>query len=325
MPQLPFLEGVRRLLNILVEGYATLNRRLWVLVIPIGLDLYLWLGPRISLQGLLAGVFAISQQVPQADPQTTAALQEWAAGANLAALIAAPLTAPLTARLNQPASPGYAALPWVSTSPLPVLLAGLAAAVVILGFYCLYMLPLADLVRGSGESGRQMLRRVPRTWGRLALYCGMVIGGGLTAGMALLLAAALAQFLSAALVMVLAVLAGALFAWGVLLLFLAPAAVLLSGVGPLRAVVYSVQVVRSRLFAAIGFLLLTMLVQSGTTALWARLAGRPVWVFLGIIANGYIVAGLAAAGLVFFREGLRDWLARSTLSRNGQSSGSVLK
>ena len=41
LPQLPFLEGVRRLLNILVEGYATLNRRLWVLVIPIGLDLYL--------------------------------------------------------------------------------------------------------------------------------------------------------------------------------------------------------------------------------------------------------------------------------------------
>jgi hypothetical protein len=302
--------GVRRLFNILIEGYATLNRRLWVLVIPIGLDLYLWLGPHISLRGLLEGVIAFSRQVPQADPQTTAALQAWAEQSNLAGLIASPLTSPLTARLTQPASPGYAALPWVSASPLLVLLAGLATAAVVLLFWSLYLLPLADLVRGSGEGGVQMLRRVPAAWGRMALYCGIVVLGGLALGLAFTVGAALAQLLSAALALLLITLVGVLLAWGVLLLFMVPYAILLSGVGPLRAMAYSVRVARSRLWSAIGFLLLTALVQSGTTVLWDRLASQPVWVLLGIIANGYIVGGLAAAGLVFYREGLRDWLAR---------------
>lgn len=312
MPQTSLLAGVRRLVNILVEGYTTLNRRLWVLVIPIGLDLYLWLGPRVSLRGLLEGVIALAREMPQADPQATTALQEWAEGSNLAGLIASPLTGPLTARLSQPASPGYAALPWVSTSPLLILLAGLAAAAVIVLFWSLYLVPLADLVRGSGESGLQMLRRVPAAWGRMALYCGIVVAGGLALGLGFTLAAALAQLLSPVAALFLITLAGVAFAWGVLFLFMVPSAILLSGVGPRRAITYSVQVARSRLWSAIGFLLLTTLVQSGTTVLWDRLAGQPVWVFLGIIANGYIVAGLACAGLVFYREGLRDWLGRQT-------------
>lgn len=310
MPQTSFFASVRRLFNILIEGYATLNRRLWVLIIPIGLDLYLWLGPRISLRGLLEGMIALSQQVPQADPQTTAALQAWAEQSNLAGLIASPLTAPLTARLNQLASPGYAALPWVSDSAFLVLLAGLVSAAVIVLFWSLYQLPLADLVRGSGESGVQMLRRVPAVWGRMALYCGIVVGGGVALLLGLGLVAVLVQFISTTLVLVVVTLAGGLLAWGVVLLFMVPSAILLSGVGPLRAMVYSIRVVRYQPWSAVGFLLLTTLVRSGTTVLWDRLAIQPLWVLLGIIANGYIVGGIAAAALVFYREGLRDWLAR---------------
>jgi len=310
LPQTSFFASVRRLFNILIEGYATLNRRLWVLIIPIGLDLYLWLGPRISLRGLLEGMIALSQQVPQADPQTTAALQAWAEQSNLAGLIASPLTAPLTARLNQLASPGYAALPWVSDSAFLVLLAGLVSAAVIVLFWSLYQLPLADLVRGSGESGVQMLRRVPAVWGRMALYCGIVVGGGVALLLGLGLVAVLVQFISTTLVLVVVTLAGGLLAWGVVLLFMVPSAILLSGVGPLRAMVYSIRVVRYQPWSAVGFLLLTTLVRSGTTVLWDRLAIQPLWVLLGIIANGYIVGGIAAAALVFYREGLRDWLAR---------------
>jgi hypothetical protein len=294
-----------------------------VLVIPIGLDLYLWLGPRISLRGLLEGVLAASQQVPQADPQTTAALQEWIERSNLAGLIAAPLTAPLTARLVQPASPSVAAQPWVSTSPLYVLLAGLGAAAVILLFWSLYLLPLADLVRGDGESGLQMLRRVPVVWGRMALYCGVLVAAGTALLVGFTLAAVLATLISPTLVLFVVALAFLPVVWGVVLLFMVPSAILLDGVGPLRAVIHSVQVARTRLWSTIGFLLLVALVQSGTGVLWDRLAGQPIWVFLGIVANGYVVAGLAAAGLVFYREGLRDWQARAA-RRDGQRKENVI-
>jgi hypothetical protein len=59
--------------------------------------------------------------------------------------------------------------------------------------------------------------------------------------------------------------------------------------------------------------------------LWERLASQPLWVFLGIIANGYIVGGIAAAALVFYREGLRDWLALVARARDGQSRGNMVQ
>jgi hypothetical protein len=310
LQQTSLLEGARRLLNILVEGYTTLNRRLWVLVIPIGLDLYLWLGPGVSLRGLIESLVAFSQQVAQANPQQATAALQLTDQPDLVGLISSPLLAVLIPRLAHPARPGYAVPAWVPPSPLLLVLAGLAAAALVVLFWSLYLLPLADLVRGSNESGLAMLRRVPGTWARMILYCGMVVVGGFLLLLGVILVAALAQAAGGGLAVLVLALAGALVVWVLLFLFMAPSAILLSGVGPLRAVSYSVQAARTRLWSTMGFFLLTTMVQAGTASLWERLSGQPVWVLVGIIANGYVVGGLAAAGLIFFRENLRDWLGR---------------
>ena len=307
MQRIPLLEGARRLLSILVEGYTTLNRRLWVLAIPIGLDLYLWLGPRVSLRGLFESLATLSQQFAQTGAPAALPLTD---PPDLVGLISSPLLSVLIPRLDNPARPGYAALDWVPPSPLLLLLAGLAAAALVVLFWSLYLLPLADLVRGTNESGLGMLRRVPGTWGRMLLYCGMLLAGGAIVLFGIGAITVLAEVLSAGLTVLVLSVAGALVIWGLLFLFMAPYAILLSGVGPLQAIYYSFRAARTRLWSTMGFFLLTTMVQAGTASLWGRLAGQPVLVLLGIIANGYVVGGLAAAGLLFFRENLRDWLGR---------------
>ncbi len=317
MPRLGLLEGVRRLFSILVEGFATLNRRLWVLVVPVGLDLFLWLGPRVSLRRLVEPLATMLQQSPQADAESIVALQEWGAHANLIGLLADPLTGVLVPRLAE-AAPAVRTAPAWEPAPFLLFVAGLAALALLLFAWSLYLVPLADLVRGSREGGLAMLRRVPGTWWRMAAFVGLVLGagGGLLLGLSVV--AMLGELLIPGVTILLALVAGTTLLWGVLLLYLAPAAVLVSAVNPWRAIVYSLRLARYRLWPLLGFLLLTTVVRTGIATLGGRLAGQPLLLLLAILVNGYVAAGLAAAGLVFYREMLRDWLG-------GQTRGNVVQ
>jgi hypothetical protein len=307
-----FLEGLRQLINMLVEGYATLNRRLWVLIVPIGLDLFLWLGPRISPLRLAESLSAIVAQAPQLDPETitqwTKALHDSVGQANLVDLVSFPLMPALLPRLSAPAQPAHPAFSWSPEVFWLPLLALLAVALGLL-LWSFYLVPLADLVRGSNERGPLMLRRVPRVWWRMAQFLGVALLG---LAIFVLLAGMVAWFgslLSPALGALLFYVCGALLLWVVFYLYFTPNALLVSGVKPLRAVLYSAQIVRSNLWSCLGFVLLVYIVQLGTMTVWQRLADYPWAVLLGILVNAYITAGLATAGLIFYREKIRALIA----------------
>ncbi len=305
------VDGLRHLIDILIEGFVTLNHRLWVLVIPIGLDLFLWAGPRISPQRLAEALIAAVGGMAQVDPtmasQLTTRLQDWGSHANLAHLLAAPLTPALLPRLSTAALPSVP-LVWTPSIGWMVLVALLALPTSLL-LWSLYMAPLTDLVRGSGESGVVMLQRIPRIWGSMLMLLGM----GLVAAFCFLTVALLLLMITAMLLPALGLLVFYLCAtaalWILLYFYFTPEAILFSAVKPLQALVYSLQIVRSNLAAGLGFVLLTYMIRIGTAALWQRLAGQPLGVLAGILANAYVVSGLATAGLVFYRERLRRWLA----------------
>jgi len=98
--------------------------------------------------------------------------------------------------------------------------------------------------------------------------------------------------------------------WLLIQFYLAPEAALFSGVGPLRALQYSLQVARTSPWQNLGFILLFLLIGNGTALLWQQLAGHPLGVLIGILGNAYIAAGLATARLIFYRERLQAWLAK---------------
>ncbi len=315
------LAGIRGLVEVLVEGYTLLNRRLWVLLLPVGLDLFLWLGPRISPQRpaeavatMWEGMAAAAASSPGVDPQVVqraaAALRTWGEQTNLNNLLSAYLIPLLLPRLSLPALPAYTPPVWTPATgwvllPLPFL----ALALGLLS-WTLYMAPIADLVRESSETGLAMLRRVGVTWGRLLVLLGLaLVALGLFLGAAGLLLLLLAPLSASLAVLILYMALGGLF--GVLFhLYFTPQALLLSGVGPRRGLFYSLQTVRSAPWVCLGFIALSLLIRAGTALLWQRLAVWPWGVLAGILCNAYISGGVVAATFLFFRERLQEWLAR---------------
>lgn len=320
MQRLPLVRGFRQLIAVLIEGYTTLNQRPWVLAVPVGLDLFLWLGPRIlplRLAQLLASFWEARAPTMvdslQIDPdllaQGTAVLLEWGKQTNLTHLLAASLTPLLLPRLSAPALPGYTPPAWAPA--LGWILLPIPLALVALGllFWTLFLVPIADLVRGSYEDSAPMLRRVAVIWGHvLQLLGAILIGGFLLLPLAGLLASTislLSPLLGAAMIYLLM---GTIL-WAAFYLYFTPSAILVSGVGPWRAIRYSWAVVRSNLWPSLGFLSLVSLVRLGTASLWQGVAGHPLGVLAGILGNAYIVGGLATGGLIFYRNRLRAWLA----------------
>ncbi|MBN1484980.1 MAG: hypothetical protein JXA37_09680 [Chloroflexia bacterium] len=316
MEQPNFLTGLRWLVDILVEAFATLNRRLWVLAIPVGLDLFLWLGPRLIPDALAKRLLDLWQSLLQTAPtslepelveQISTAIQQWGWQSNLFQLLSGALISTLVPKLGALSSPAAVptwapALAWVL---LPIPLGAMALGLLL---WALLMVPLADLVRQSQEGGRDMLRRAWRIWRQLLLLLVFVLFAGGVLVLVVGLVLSFATLLSPALALILTYLIGGGVFWLLFQLYFSLEAMLISGIGPAGAFLYSLQVVRSNPWLALGLIALILIVSRGTTLIWQQLALHPLGVLLGILAHSYIAAGLATARLIFYRDRLRAWL-----------------
>jgi hypothetical protein len=323
-----FSQGLRRLVDILTEAYTTLNRRPWILAIPIGLDLFLWIGPRILPShlgnALASGWQEMLQRAPgylQIEPewatQVTEALRDWGAHSNVARFLSASVIPLLVPRLSNPALPGFTPPAWAPASIwilLPVFVATIALGLLLWG---LYLVPVADLIRESEESGREMLRRTGVAWWRMIRLVFIVPFVVFIFALPASFLTSVSSIISPTVSLLFLYLGIGFVLWMLFYLYFAPNAILLSGVGPLRAIYYSMQVVRSSLWQSLGFVLLSLMIRIGTISLWQRLASWSPGVLLAILANAYIVSGLATASMIYYRDRLREWLADKVDVRGG--------
>jgi hypothetical protein len=82
-------------------------------------------------------------------------------------------------------------------------------------------------------------------------------------------------------------------------------AIVMSRVGPLRAIRASFEVVRRNLWGVIGLLLLSLLITRGTEVIWEMLGNSIAGGIAAAFGSAYIGAGLTAARMAFYRERLR--------------------
>ncbi|MGQ9547667.1 MAG: hypothetical protein ACUVSY_01435 [Roseiflexus sp.] len=82
-------------------------------------------------------------------------------------------------------------------------------------------------------------------------------------------------------------------------------AIVISRLGPLRAIRASFEVVRRNLLGVIGLLLLSLLITRGTEVIWEMFGNSTVGGMAAAFGSAYIGAGLAAARMAFYRERLR--------------------
>jgi hypothetical protein len=302
----------------LSAGYVALNRQLWVLLLPVLLDAFLWLGPHVSYSPLVAPVVTHASELAhqlafgplRLFPRDQASLglvdqtRQWLIAQSddvngLAALSWGPAALPSVG----PSSPGDD-VSFVQTWPdgLSLLLACTALSLVLGGWY---YGGLAGAVRGQPRGVLNAGRDVPRAIVAVLGLVGVLIGAALVLGLPVLpVIVFMAQVARPVAVLGALILAGAaLFA--AIHLFFAIDAIFVSGVGPLAAIQRSVVVVRRNPLPSLGLILLTWLILIGMARFWDVVASTvqaPYGVAITILGNAYIASGLIAAGMIFYTQ-----------------------
>ena len=297
----PRLTGV---VDTLSAGYAVVNRRPWIVLIPVSLDLFLWLGPRISVAPLVGQLLSRpGLQLGFQDAGTLDAARQVVLAAaddiNLLALLAPGwVSVPSIMALAGGRGPFTFVSSW-ATALLLSLAALLGGA--LLG--CIYRSIIAQQVSAGTFSLSDVPRDALRGWLRAVGLALLLTGAGLLLGVPVVLAVAGATLIARELGSFGMALLMTVVLWIQFYLFFAPDAIFVSRVGPLRAIRGSIAVVRANFWAAIRIIVLITIILLGMGQVWLAVAARAPWgPALGILGNAYIASGLVAASMLFYRE-----------------------
>jgi hypothetical protein len=327
--------GPLGVIGCLTAGFEMVGRHLWLIALPVLLDLFLWLGPRLSVVTLLQQFAAVLKAQSAPDPatmrqvtQAAQLLEQFGSQFNLFSFLSA---LPL---LNVPSLLAWHASGTMSPLGEPqllmvtnvLILVGWGAMLIPIGMALgvLYLNSLAHRVcamRSPGEQvpaltkaegsalseaeGPEQAIGVSGGVGRLIrvflFATGMLIGGAVLTLLWMLLVGT---------VMAIAPMLGLLvWAFGIGLgsyialhfLFVVHG-VLIGGRGLLRAVWESILLIHAQFASVIGLVVLAVVIYEGLGLAWSLPSGDSWSLLVGILGNGCIATGLTAATFVFYQE-----------------------
>ncbi len=285
-------------IDTLSAGYAAVNRRLWLLSIPIALDLVFWAGPRIGLDR-----FTTTITLPLAAPGQAESAQAMPASFNPLMLLAIHVPTFLGRALTVgeaeavtagAAGPGAAVLLALVLIPLGLLVAGV------------YLTGIAQLIRKQSVSLAELQQSVISVWGRMLKLHVFLLAVGLGVGVPVVALLALAAAIHAVLATMVFIALQVAIIWAAIYLYFALPAVVVGEHGPIAAVRSSVQVVRTSLWSAVGLIAIILVISIGIPLVWQLLGSQPLGTLVGIVANAYVMTGLSAATLLFYYDRTRE-------------------
>jgi len=309
------------IIDALTAGFNVVARRLWLILIPVALDLFVWLGPKISIARLVRRLEPLltpqaSMNLSSADAYNLAmsreALLKVGENLNLFSLLSNTFlgmpnfmaVSPLQMTAAQP-SLGEVANGWVG---LVLVIALVLFSVVIA---CFYLELMAQVVRSDGVDLASLPRRALSIAGRI-----MVLGLILLLIVAVLILPisiflTLVAFVSQGLAVMLLGLFSLMTFWGSIIvaiyLFYFTDDLLINENGLLQAVWNSMLMVRRNFWSTVGLILLVNVLNAGLVLIWQRLAFAPWGVAIAILGNAFVGSGLVAAVMVFYRRRYRKW------------------
>jgi hypothetical protein len=316
------------LIDTISEGYAAINRRPWLVVLPLLLNLYIWFGTQLSFAPLLTDLSAIARSGASSAEQNAAAAEQIRRIGDIdmrqpiAWLNFIPtLTMYAIGATNADGTPAGAS--FVREVPPPLAperdtikvydLGGAMLAVLLLNILALplsaiFLTQLAAAVRDDRAGLPTSAQRAWRAMLALLGKAGVLLGVGLALGLPFAFLSILLMFFSPPLGWFLIGVIGILLVWISIFLGFANEAIVVSGVGPLRALHTSFNIVRRNFWGTLGFLAISWLISAGSGVLWLNLAqGSTIGLIVAITGSAYLGSGLLAARMAFYRDRLRRW------------------
>lgn len=291
-------------------GYEAVIARPQLILLPVLVDLYFWLGVHITARPLLDQIASWLQNdagapdgvVSNVEGLSFTNLHElaalWLPTVHLPSLVSM-LSAETSYRLDswRPA----VVLPWwgIIVAAVPLFMAGL-----IIGATYLAGLASATVQKAEGASAG-MGRSTIRGSLRLAGWIGVIIAIVLLATWPVLAGAATFSFLDAGVSIWFLIAVIIPILWGFVFFFFSIQAMFVDRVGPLPALRSSYLVVRSDTWRSLGLIVAYLVVVSGFPQVWRLMISQPAGLAIAIVGHAIIGTGMIAATMMFYQDRAR--------------------
>lgn len=301
----------------ITAGFETVNAQFGLVLLPLALDLLLWLGPRLSLKPLMLQALALwTEALTQSGEdtrQTTELLRQMFTTAGdqfnlFSRLSTAPLGLPsLLATLPATSTPLGPPIIWpISNIFVCLLLFGVLLLVGLWGG-ALYFGSIAQQVRDARLNVEALLRQVWPDWLRLSVLA-VLLGIVLFAlGGPVLVVSWFLELINPLLGGVVTILGATLILWVVLFGGFAPHGLVLQRVGFFQALVDSLRLVQMNLPQTAGLFATIMLLNVGLGFVWSAPPASSWWLLVGIVGHAVVSTALVAATFVFYKDRYRWW------------------
>ena len=329
------------------RGFHIALKRWWVLLIPVVLDTFLWLGPRLSVAQM------VQERMRSLDRQVLAlaegdAKEEWRTFSTFVgeaaehynmfyALRSSAFGVPSLFAWSRtrvgshsvyetlwiyfvqvigrpdllPAELDANSITWQVNSLLVMGGAGVVLSLCGLAIGCLYLTGLAGELHPAEGPG--MGTRALRLGGRFLLFWFLRAVLAVIAGVPIITLVGLVNLVSPALAMLVIVIVLMVTMWLSFLGIFMVASLAVNDAPLWEAIWNSVNVVLRNVGPTAWLFVLINLIGGGMAILWHMLSANAGLTWVAILGNAYVGSGLVAASLVFYRERYARW--QEALSR----------
>lgn len=292
-----------RVIDTLTAGFSAVTSKLWLATVPIALDIFLWVGPKLSVGPVIdqmVGSFrrAVATAPPMGPPNDDLSqvfemageeLQNTIGRTNLLSLLGwGRLGMPGIAGIR-PIDPAVDRIVEISSygqmflAQIVILAVGLVIACVFLGM-------LGQAARGESLDLGKLSKNVPLYWLRMMAIL-------VPLGIALVF-----MVLSGFMLGPLAFLVWAIMLWMLIYVSFFPQGITLADEGPRVALWRSLTLVRSSFWPCVGLIVLTNVIGAGMSLVWRLLMASPAGTVVAIVGNAYVGTGLTMALFIFYRN-----------------------
>jgi len=296
----------------MTTGFEIVARRPMLIVIPLLLDLFLWLGPRLSLAPIFQEYNQMVAQVPDLELMEAYALfqsiaAEVSARFNLfAALIPGPflgLPSLMAGQMTLERPFGIRPEMLVGSSGLALFYAALLS-VIGMGINAVYLRLVGNSIIDETEIPLPGPGNPAHIWGNLIQFALILMGLLFVAGLPLLCLVGVLSMIAPSIAMfVMMMLSSLILFVGFHLLFVIPGIVQLRRL-PLHAIRDSILITRTDFMGSVGLLITIAVVSQGLSFVWTLPEPTSWATVIGLGGHAFIGSALTAALFVFYQERL---------------------
>jgi len=306
-------------IDTLSAGFNTITRKLWLMAPPVLLDLYLWRGPRLSIVPIVRQMAHFLRDLPPMSlsgvPPSVLAqgLEDIGQELNLFSLLQNGL-------MGVPSLIAWATSGVQGSQLGDVIeirswgyLFLISVVLLLVGVFIgsVYLVLITVTLRKDHLALGTVWRRAAHCWAWAMVWGFLLLGAGLFINLAISLVtvpvALINQDLAQGLFSLMWLTSLGLGMWVALNTFFTVQALVLQDVGLVQAVWRSSSVVRRNLWATLGLIFLSLLIQLGFGQIWQRLNTGSWETLLGILGNAYIGSGVTAAIMIFYLDRYWRW------------------